>query len=116
MSAAETPETPETPKPLDADVAVVGAGPVGLTLAGRLAQGGMRVIVIERAPRHAAEGSKAICMQRETLEIWAREGVGERVAERGVQWRTGRTYYRGRELFSVELPGSGSEHYPPFVN
>ena len=110
MNSAETPET------LDADVAVVGAGPVGLTLAGRLAQGGMRVILLERAPRHSAEGSKAICMQRETLEIWAREGIGERVADRGVQWQTGRTYYRGRELFSVQLPGSGSEHFPPFVN
>jgi 3-(3-hydroxy-phenyl)propionate hydroxylase len=113
MSAAET---AETPPPHDADVAVVGAGPVGLTLAGRLAQGGMRVIVIERAPGHTAEGSKAICMQRETLEIWAREGIGERVAGRGVQWQTGRTYYRGRELFSVQLPGSGREHFPPFVN
>jgi 2-polyprenyl-6-methoxyphenol hydroxylase-like FAD-dependent oxidoreductase len=112
MSAAESPE----PEPLDADVAVVGAGPVGLTLAGRLAQGGMRVMLIERASRHSGEGSKAICMQRETLEIWAREGIGERVAERGVQWRTGRTYYRGRELFSVQLPGSGREHFPPFVN
>ena len=54
-------------------------------------------------------------MQRETLEIWARIGVGDRVAQRGVQWRTGRTYYRGRELFSVELP-THDEHFPPFVN
>ena len=54
-------------------------------------------------------------MQRETLEIWARLGVGDRVAQRGVQWRIGRTSYRGRELFSVELP-THDEHFPPFVN
>ena len=28
----------------------------------------------------------------------------ERVAERGIQWRIGRTYRRGRELFHVEMP------------
>ncbi len=54
-------------------------------------------------------------MQRETLEIWARLGIGEAVATQGVRWHTGRTYFRGRELFSVELPVDG-EHFPPFVN
>ena len=44
-------------------------------------------------------------MQRETLEIWERLGIGERVARRGVQWDVGRTYFRDRELFSVHLPG-----------
>jgi 2-polyprenyl-6-methoxyphenol hydroxylase-like FAD-dependent oxidoreductase len=55
-------------------------------------------------------------MQRETLEIWARAGIGEQVAKRGVKWHTGRTYFGTRELFSVELPGSTSDHFPPFVN
>jgi 3-(3-hydroxy-phenyl)propionate hydroxylase len=102
--------------PLDAQVAVVGAGPIGLTLAGRLAQHGVRVVLLEQQPRHAGEGSKAICMQRETLEIWARLGIGERVAERGVQWNVGRTYFRGRELFSIRLPSDEGDHFPAFVN
>jgi 2-polyprenyl-6-methoxyphenol hydroxylase-like FAD-dependent oxidoreductase len=89
---------------------------VGLTLAARLAQHGIRVTLLEQAPAHVGEGSKALCMQRETLEIWARVGIGERVATRGVQWRVGRTYYGTRELFSVELPGSSVDHFPPFVN
>jgi 3-(3-hydroxy-phenyl)propionate hydroxylase len=100
----------------DAQVAVVGAGPVGMTLAGRLAQHGVKVVLLEQQPRHAGEGSKAICMQRETLEIWARLGVGERVAERGVQWNVGRTYFRGRELFAIRLPSTQADHFPPFVN
>jgi 2-polyprenyl-6-methoxyphenol hydroxylase-like FAD-dependent oxidoreductase len=98
------------------EVAVIGAGAVGLTLAGRLAQHGVSATVFEAEPQPRRVGSKALCMQRETLEIWARLGVGELVAERGVQWRVGRTYFRGRELFSVELPGAGTEHFPPFVN
>ena len=102
--------------PLDAQVAVVGAGPVGMTLAGRLAQHGVSVVLLEQESRHVGEGSKALCMQRETLEIWARLGIGEEVARRGVQWNLGRTYFRGRELFQVRLPSSAADHFPPFVN
>jgi len=101
---------------LDAQVAVVGAGPVGMTLAGRLAQKGVRVVLLEQHARLTGEGSKALCMQRETLEIWARRGIGEQVAHRGVQWNLGRTYFRGRELFQVRLPSSTRDHFPPFVN
>jgi 3-(3-hydroxy-phenyl)propionate hydroxylase len=101
---------------LDAKVAVVGAGPIGMTLAGRLAQRGVSVLLLEQHPRHTGEGSKALCMQRETLEIWARLGVGETVAQRGVQWNVGRTYFRDRELFSIRLPSSEADHFPPFVN
>ncbi len=100
----------------ETEVAVVGAGPVGLTLAARLAQHGVRVTLVEQSPLHSGEGSKALCMQRETLEIWERIGIGERIAQRGVQWHTGRTYHGTRELFSVVLPGSSGEHFPPFVN
>jgi 2-polyprenyl-6-methoxyphenol hydroxylase-like FAD-dependent oxidoreductase len=100
----------------DAQVAVVGAGPVGMTLAGRLAQTGVKVVLLEQHPRLTGEGSKALCMQRETLEIWARLGIGEDVARRGVQWNLGRTYFRGRELFQVRLPSSTRDHFPPFVN
>ena len=97
------------------DVAVVGAGAVGLTLAGRLAQHGAGVDLFESEPERERTGSKAICMQRETLEIWERLGVGKRIALRGVQWRVGRTSFRGRQLFEVHLPGD-DEHFPPFVN
>ncbi len=97
-------------------VVVVGAGAVGLTLAGRLAQHGVEVSLHEQAPARARIGSRAICMQRETLEIWHRLGIGERVAERGIQWRVGRTYHRGRLLFETRLPAQPDERFPPFVN
>ena len=100
----------------DAQVAIVGAGPVGMTLAGRLAQHGVKVLLLEQHPHPTGEGSKALCMQRETLEIWARLGIGEAVADRGVQWQVGRTYFRRRELFQVRLAGAADDHFPPFVN
>jgi 2-polyprenyl-6-methoxyphenol hydroxylase-like FAD-dependent oxidoreductase len=96
-------------------VAIIGAGAVGLTLAGRLVQHGASVEVFEQEPDSRRIGSRAICMQRETLEIWERLDVGERVAKRGIQWRIGRTYHHGRQLFQVELP-THAEHFPPFVN
>lgn len=99
-----------------AQVIVVGAGAVGLTLAGRLAQHGADVAVYEAEPERQRIGSRAICMQRETLEIWARLGIGERVAERGMRWRIGRTYFRGRLLYETHLPDQPGEHFPPFVN
>ncbi len=96
-------------------VAVVGAGAVGLTLAARLAQHGVEAAVYEAESQPQRIGSRAICMQRETLEIWQRIGIGEQVAQRGIQWRVGRTYFRGRQLFEVRLPDT-DEHFPPFVN
>jgi len=93
----------------------VGAGAVGLTLAGRLAQHGAAIELFEAEPVPERIGSRAICMQRETLEIWARLGIGQVVADRGIRWKVGRTYFRGRELFSITLP-EGNEHFPPFVN
>ena len=87
-----------------------------MTLAGRLAQRGLSVILVDEHPAPTGEGSKALCMQRETLEIWDRLGIGERVAQRGVQWEVGRTYFRDRELFSVHLPSADDDHFPPFVN
>lgn len=55
-------------------------------------------------------------MQRETLEIWDGIGIGEWVAQRGTAWSVGRTYFQDTELFSITLPGSSGEHFPPFVN
>ena len=107
---------PPRARGIDAAVVVVGAGPVGMTLAGRLAQRGVSVILLEQQPQHTGEGSKALCMQRETLEIWARLGIGEQVARRGVQWNLGRTYFKGRELFQIRLPTQVGDHFPPFVN
>ncbi|MGI8723393.1 MAG: FAD-dependent monooxygenase [Geodermatophilaceae bacterium] len=100
------------------DVVVVGAGPVGLTLALLLADRGVGVGVLEArtTPEQAGSGSKALCMQRETLEIWDSIGIGESVARRGTAWSVGRTYFQDTELFSITLPGRSDEHFPPFVN
>jgi len=102
--------------PAGARVVVVGAGPVGLTAALFLARFGVPSVVVEAAQRSSGEGSKSICIQRDVLELFERVGCGRELADRGVSWTLGRTYFRGTELFQIRFPAVGRDVFPPFVN
>lgn len=65
---------------LDTDVAVVGAGPVGLMLAGELRTGGARVTVLERLARPTTE-SRASTLHARTMELLDQRGLLERFGE-----------------------------------
>ncbi|WP_328454386.1 FAD-dependent monooxygenase [Amycolatopsis sp. NBC_00438] len=95
-------------------VAVLGSGPVGQTAALLLARWGVPVVLVDEHPVRDPVGSKAICQQRDTLDVWASLGAGC-LAEEGLTWTTARTFHRDRELFSLTLPDGGSA-LPPFVN
>ncbi|MEA5365112.1 FAD-dependent monooxygenase [Amycolatopsis sp., V23-08] len=95
-------------------VAVLGSGPVGQTAALLLARWGVPVVLVDEHPVRDPAGSKAICQQRDTLDVWASLGAGC-LAEEGLTWTTARTFHRDAELFSLKLPDGGSA-LPPFVN
>jgi 3-(3-hydroxy-phenyl)propionate hydroxylase len=99
--------------PLD-PVVVVGNGPVGQTAALLLAHWGVPSVLLDRRPARDATGSRAICQQRDALDVWRALGVP--VAEHGLTWRAARTFHRGAELFAQDLPDPGRSPLPPFVN
>ncbi|MGN6325763.1 FAD-dependent oxidoreductase [Pseudolysinimonas sp.] len=70
--------------PLDADVIVVGGGPVGATTALKLARGGMRVIVLEQREATGLE-ERATTFHPPTLEMLDDLGLAEPLIERGVR-------------------------------
>ncbi len=101
--------------PDDRPVAIVGAGPVGLSLAVDLAQRGRRVVLLDRR-KGTSHGSRAICWAKRTLEIFARLGIADRVLGRGVTWQVGRVFHGPRELYSFDLQPEAGHRMPAFVN
>ncbi len=97
-------------------VLIAGAGPVGLLTALLLARWRIPAVVLEAGPAHTGSGSRAICFQRDVLDVFDRAGCAEPMIAEGVTWTTGRTYYRDAELFSVTFPGSGAGALPPWIN
>src|SRR3954453_11273216 len=93
-------------------ILVVGCGPVGQTTALLLARWGLDVVVVDARPARDLVGSKAICQQRDVLDVWDAVGVGAEVARRGVTWTTARTFHRDRELFSFPFADPGC---PPLL-
>jgi 3-(3-hydroxy-phenyl)propionate hydroxylase len=101
----------------DAEIVIVGGGPVGLTLALDLGLKGRKVVVVNRLD-FVASGSKAICFAKRTLDIWDRLGVAEAMIEKGVIWNVGKVF-RGDDpepLYQFDmLPVKGQKN-PGFIN
>jgi 3-(3-hydroxy-phenyl)propionate hydroxylase len=109
-------------KPAHHDVVVVGAGPVGLTLALDLARRGVSVVLLDDADR-IGEGSRAICFSKRTLEIFDRlgrgtggPGLGARMVEKGVTWSRGKVFRRDGLLYEFDLLPEGGHRMPAFIN
>jgi 3-(3-hydroxy-phenyl)propionate hydroxylase len=96
-------------------VVVVGAGPVGLSLAIDLAQRGQNVLLLDDADR-IGDGSRAICFSKRSLEFWDRLGVGSRMVEKGVVWSVGRIFHGEQQLYQFNLQQESGHKMPAFIN
>ncbi|MGX9427900.1 MULTISPECIES: FAD-dependent oxidoreductase [Bradyrhizobium] len=96
-------------------VVVVGAGPVGLSLAIDLAQRGQAVVLLDDADR-IGEGSRAICFSKRSLEYWDRLGVGDRMVEKGVVWSVGKIFHGASQLYQFNLLPEDGHKRPAFIN
>src|SRR3954464_1981680 len=96
-------------------VVIVGAGPVGLSLAIDLAQRGQRVVLLDDADR-IGEGSRAICFSKRSLEYWDRLGVARRMVDKGVVWGVGRVFHGADQLYQFNLLPEQGHKMPAFIN
>ena len=108
-------------KPVLHPVVIVGAGPVGLTLAVDMAQRGVEVLLLDNDHKLSG-GSRAICFAKRTLEIFDRLGTGERMVRKGVSWNVGHVYFKDEPVYSFNLlPDADAgckptQERPAFIN
>ena len=84
------------------DVAVIGAGPTGLTAGVRLAQLGVDHLVIDRSSEPTST-SKAALVHAATLELFEQLGVVDKAIASGVVMRRLAMVDRGHPLLSIEF-------------
>lgn len=96
-------------------VAIVGAGPVGLTAALALAAEGVASVLIERKPSFN-DGSRAICIARQSMYILENLGAVGPFLDKALPWTTGRSFYRGRQILEFHMPDAPGEKYRPMYN
>jgi 3-(3-hydroxy-phenyl)propionate hydroxylase len=105
----------DTPAPVRHPVVVVGAGPVGLSLAIDLAQRGQPVLLLDNDHR-LSTGSRAICFAKRALEIWDRLGVGDAMCAKGVEWNVGKVFNGHDLLYRFDLLPEPGHERPAFIN
>ncbi len=93
----------------DPDVLIVGAGPVGLTLAIDLAWRGIAVTVVETRARAALPEPKCNHVAARTMEIFRRLGFAGKVRDAGLPADyphdiSYRTTFTGKELTRIKIP------------
>src|SRR5258708_25734495 len=96
-------------------VAIVGGGPIGMTAALVLARYGIRGVLIDRKDTFN-DGSRALCIARVSMHILERIGAVAPFVEKALGWRFGRSYYRGEQIFRLEMPHPSGEKYLPMYN
>ena len=92
----------------DADILVVGAGPVGMLAALLSAQQGLSVLLLERSAVRQAQ-SRAIGITPPSLEILRRVGLPDAFIERGVPVRVSEIHGRRMRLGTLDFTGLESE-------
>ena len=94
------------------EILVVGAGPVGLTLACELLRYGIRCRIIDQA-QEPAQTSRALGIHVRTMEIFARMGLADSLlTHSGTAWGADVYNAHGKELLHVHLHFPTKVKYP----
>ncbi len=96
-------------KRMRTQVLVVGAGPVGLTMAGELARYGLAVRIIDKAA-HRTDKSKALVVWSRTLELLDRAGCADAFVAAGWKVRAANIIAGGKPLAHVSFDEVASSY------
>ncbi|MBI1245597.1 MAG: FAD-dependent oxidoreductase [Alphaproteobacteria bacterium] len=96
-------------------VVVIGAGPVGLSLAIDLALRGTRVVLLDE-DNTVSVGSRGICYAKRTLEIFDRLGCAAPMLDKGVTWQVGKVFFGEGQVYSFDLLPESGHRFPAFIN
>lgn len=113
MQTSSDARAAQNPDPVP--VVIVGAGPVGLTLALTLARNGVRCVLLEDEGG-VCQGSRALGMSRRTLEIWDALGAVDRISAHGRPWDGGRSFWREHEVLRFRMPDDERLKFRPMLN
>lgn len=97
---------PFTPAPelrgakTDVQVAIVGAGPVGLAAALGLGQMGVNVVLLEAADQ-VSDGSRALSLDRQSMRLLDRLGVGDEFSARSIPRVENLVYYKQQLVYRM---------------
>ncbi|WP_333780325.1 FAD-dependent monooxygenase [Paucibacter sp. B51] len=96
-------------------VVIVGAGPVGLSLALDCAARGLAVVLLDDN-NSVSIGSRAVCYAKRTLEIWSRLGLAQDLVAQGVSWRLGRVFHGEGLAYEFDLLPQAGHEQPAMIN
>ncbi len=96
-------------------VAIVGAGPIGMTAALTLARYGVRSVLLDNKETFN-DGSRATCIARPSMQILDSIGAVEPFVAKALGWQFGRSYYGDDQIFRLEMPHPPGEKYLPMYN
>ncbi|MBV8717328.1 MAG: FAD-dependent monooxygenase [Chloroflexi bacterium] len=96
------------------DVLIIGAGPVGLALAGDLVRRGVSCRIVDSAD-HPMQQTKAVGIQARTLELLARMGAARAAIDRGLTTSLFSIYSGGKRLIRIDFREHLAESPYPYV-
>lgn len=96
-------------------VVIAGAGPIGMTAALILARHGVPSVLLDRKSTFN-DGSRAICIARASMQILERAGAVDAFVAKALPWQFGRSYYKGTQIYRLEMPHPPGEKYMPMWN
>lgn len=86
-----------------------------MTAALELARQGVACVLLDNKST-LNDGSRAICVSRNSFETIQQLGAVARFEEKGLGWTHGRCYYRDEMIYRLEMPDSPDERFKPMYN